>query len=209
MSKKNLQLLTDSVEADAIIVHLNPLQELMQPEGDRNFKGIEEGIEKLVKDSRLPVIVKETGAGISGEVAQRLLNIGVSVIDVAGAGGTSWSKVENERTSNKNPEHLFNNWGNSTVECLQEVKELRSIHNLELIASGGIRSGLDIAKAMCMGATFAASAQPIIKAVVENGYEGLEQLYQKWVKQLKVTLTLTGCKQVSDFDRKHLKLRAS
>lgn len=209
LSRNNLELLIDSIKADAIIVHLNPLQELMQPEGDRSFKGIEKGIEKLIKEIELPVIVKETGAGISGQVAQRLLAIGVSVIDIAGAGGTSWSKVENERNSNENPEHLFSDWGISTVECLLEIKKLKAMHGMELIASGGIRSALDIAKALCLGASFTASAQPIIKAVVENGYEGLEQLYRKWVKQLKIILTLTGCEQVSDLKRKHLKLRAS
>lgn len=206
---KKLDLLVKSIDADAIIVHLNPLQELMQPEGDRNFKGIAKGIEKLVKDCNLPVIVKETGAGISGEVAKRLMDLGVSVIDVAGAGGTSWSKVENERSSNKNPEELFNDWGIPTLQCINEIRELKSTYEFELIASGGIRSGIDIAKAFCLGATFAASAQPVIKAVVENGREGLEELYKKWSRQLKVTLTLTGCEQVSELELHHLDLRAS
>ncbi len=209
LSEKKLDLLVNSIDADAIIVHLNPLQELMQPEGDRNFKGIEKGIEKLVKDSDLPVVVKETGAGISVEVAKRLLDLGVSVIDVAGAGGTSWSKVENERSSNKNPEELFNDWGIPTVQCINEIRELKSTYGFELIASGGIRSGIDIAKAFCLGATFTASAQPVIKAVVENGREGLEELYKKWSRQLKITLTLTGCEQVSELELQHLNLRAS
>ena len=209
LPEKKLDLLVKSIEADAIIVHLNPLQELMQPEGDRNFKGIAKGIEKLVKDSDLPVMVKETGAGISGEVAKRLLDLGVSVIDVAGAGGTSWSKVENERPSNKNPENLFNDWGIPTLQCINEIRELKGIYDFELIASGGIRSGIDIAKSFCLGATFAASAQPVIKAVVENGREGLQELYEKWSRQLKIALTLTGCEQVSELELHHLNLRTS
>lgn len=209
LSEKNLDLLVNSIDADAVIVHLNPLQELMQPEGDRNFAGIATGIEKLVKDSDLPIIVKETGAGISGEVAKRLLDIGVSVIDVAGAGGTSWSKVENERPTNREPEELFNDWGIPTVQCINEICELKPAYNFELIASGGIRSGIDMAKALCLGATFTASAQPVIKAVVEGGLEGLEALYSKWVKQLKIVLTLNGCEQVSELELHHLNLRAS
>jgi len=198
LNESHLDILIESIDADAIIVHLNPLQELMQPEGDRNFRGIEEGIKKLVEDSSIPVIVKETGAGITGEVAERLLQLGVSVIDVAGAGGTSWSKVENRRASNKDPEVIFDEWGVPTLKCLIETQELRKLHDFELIASGGIRNGMDIAKALCLGATFTASAGPVIKAVVEEGRGGLERLYQKWTKQLKTILALTGCEQVKD-----------
>lgn len=207
LSNKKLNLLIDSIEADAVIVHLNPLQELMQPEGDRNFKGIEEGIAQLCKDTPLPVIVKETGAGISGEVGKRLLDTGVDVIDVAGAGGTSWAKVENERASNRNPDNNFNDWGMPTLECVRQLSDLKQEYNFELIASGGIRSSHDIAKSFCLGADFSASAQPVIKAVVENGYDGLEQLYHKWNRQLITILTLLGCKTPSEFAPKHLKLK--
>ncbi len=207
LSKEKLRLLVDYIEADAIIVHLNPLQELMQPEGDRNFKGIEKGIAKLCKDTSLPVIVKETGAGISAEVGERLLNAGVEVIDVAGAGGTSWAKVENERSSNQAPDHSFNDWGIPTLECLTQLADLKKEHEFELIASGGIRSSQDIAKSICLGANFAASAQPIIKAVVEDGYDGLEQLFQKWNNQLITILTLLGAQTPSELAPKHLKLK--
>ena len=207
LSTSDLELLIDSIEADAVIVHLNPLQELMQPEGDRNFKGIEKGIQKLCEDSPVPVIVKETGAGISGSVAKRLLASGVSVIDVAGAGGTSWAKVENKRPSNQNPDTDFDNWGLPTLVCVNEVQKLKSDYDFELIASGGIRSSQDIAKSFCLGADFAASAQPVIKAVVDNGFEGLEQLYKKWKKQLVTILTLLGCERVSQLNGNHLKLK--
>lgn len=204
LHSEHLERMVDSIAADAIIVHLNPLQELMQPEGDRNFKGITEGIKQLVAQTSVPVIVKETGAGITGDVAERLLNIGVSVIDISGAGGTSWSKVENIRPSNEEPEVIFNDWGVPTSQCLKEVSELRNSRDFEIIASGGIRDGLDIAKALCLGADFTASAQPVIKAVVKEGKEGLESLYQKWVKQLKITLCLTGCEQVDQLSLRHL-----
>lgn len=207
LSKEKLNLLIDSIEADAMVVHLNPLQELMQPEGDRNFKGIEKGIAKLCKDTSLPIIVKETGAGISAEVGKRLLDAGVEVIDVAGAGGTSWAKVENERASNQNPDNNFNDWGIPTLECVTQLADLKQEYDFELIASGGIRSSHDIAKSFCLGADFAASAQPVIKAVVENGYDGLEQLYQKWNKQLATILTLLGCNTPSDLTPEHIKLK--
>jgi isopentenyl-diphosphate delta-isomerase len=207
LSKKKLNLLVDSIEADAVIVHLNPLQELMQPEGDRDFKGIEKGITKLCRDTSLPVIAKETGAGISAEVGKRLLDAGVKVIDVAGAGGTSWAKVENERPSNENPDADFNEWGIPTLECVTQLAALKGEYHFELIASGGIRSSHDIAKSLCLGADFAASAQPVIKAVVENGYGELEQLYQKWNKQLAVILALLGCKTPAELAPSHLKLK--
>lgn len=207
LSKEKLKLLIDTIEADAVIVHLNPLQELMQPEGDGNFKGIEEGIIKLCQDTSLPIIVKETGAGISAEVGKCLLDAGVDVIDVAGAGGTSWAKVENERASNKNPHNNFNDWGIPTLECVTQLAALKQEYNFELIASGGIRSSHDIVKSFCLGADFAASAQPVIKAVVDNGYDGLEQLYQKWNNQLITILTLLGCKAPSELAPQHIKLK--
>lgn len=209
LAEKHYESMVNSIAADAVIVHLNPLQELMQPEGDRNFKGILDGISKLVNQATVPVIVKETGAGITGEVAKRLLNVGVSVIDISGAGGTSWSKVENTRPSNENPESLFNDWGIPTAQCLREVNRLRGGFDFEIIASGGIRSGLDIAKALCLGADFTASAQPVIKAVIEKGRDGLEELYYRWEKQLKISMTLTGCERVSDLDISHLYLKDS
>jgi isopentenyl-diphosphate delta-isomerase len=207
LSKKKLNLLIDSIEADAVIVHLNPLQELMQPEGDRKFKGIEEGIAQLCRDTSLPIIVKETGAGISAEVGRRLLDTGVKVIDVAGAGGTSWAKVENERASNRNPASHFNDWGIPTLKCVTQLADLKDDYNFELIASGGVRSSQHIAKSLCLGADFAASAQPVIKAVVDNGYDGLEQLYQKWHKELVTILTLLGCKTPSQLAPGHIKLK--
>lgn len=206
LAKNELNLLVESIEADAIIVHLNPLQELMQPEGDRKFKGITEGINQLCTDSGVPVIVKETGAGISGSVAEKLIPTGVQVIDVAGAGGTSWAKVENERASNKSPQHAFNNWGLPTVQCVLEVEELRKQYDFELIASGGIRSSHDLAKTLCLGADFAAAAQPVIKAVSDDGLEGLEQLFRQWHRELVTILTLLGCERTEDLEREHLKL---
>jgi len=203
-SKENIKLLCSSIEADAIIVHLNPLQELMQPEGDRNFKGVIEGIERIVNNTEIPVIVKETGAGISKYVAKRLLNAGVEVLDIAGAGGTSWAKVENYRSSNINPNHSFDNWGIPTVECLKQISTLQWERSFELIASGGIRSAHDIAKSLCLGATFTASAQPIIKMISDQGINGVQQLFDQWKQELRIILTLLGCSSISELNSSHL-----
>jgi isopentenyl-diphosphate delta-isomerase len=205
LSSGKLERLVDSIEADAIIVHLNPLQELMQPEGDRNFKGVEEGIWQLCSDSAVPVIVKETGAGISAKVAAQLLKAGVEVIDVAGAGGTSWAKVENERAIT-NSNKAFNDWGIPTVQCVSQINELRKEFDFDMIASGGVRSAHDIAKGLCLGADCAASAQPVIKAVVNGGFEGLEKLYKNWKQQLVIILTLLGCERPEELNSSHVKL---
>ena len=205
LDPKKITKLIDSIKADAIIVHLNPLQELMQPEGDRDFKGILDGIEQLVKDTELPVIVKETGAGISEHTARRLLNVGVEVIDVAGAGGTSWAKVENFRSSNNTANHHFDEWGIPTVECIQQLSKLEWERSFEIIGSGGIRSAFDIAKALCLGAHFTATAQPIIKAIKKNGYLGIERLYGEWRQDLETILTLLGCEKVIQLNGSHIR----
>lgn len=204
LSKSTLALLVDCIQANAIIVHLNPLQELMQPEGDTNFKGILNGIEQLVKESDLPVLVKETGAGISKYVAKRLLNVGVEALDIAGAGGTSWAKVENYRSSNKSPKHDFDNWGIPTVVCLKQINTLQWERSFDLISSGGIRSAHDIAKSLCLGASFSASAQPIIKTISESGLEGLQELFNQWKDDLKMILLLVGCSSINELNETHL-----
>lgn len=204
LNPKDINKIVDSIEADAIIVHLNPLQELMQPEGDRNFKGILEGIEQLVKDTELPVVVKETGAGISEHTARRLLNVGIQVIDVAGAGGTSWAKVENFRSSNTKANHNFDEWGIPTVECIRQLSKLEWERSFELIASGGIRSSFDIAKSLCLGAHFTATAQPIIKAIKADGYDGLERLFNQWKQDFKTIMTLLGCNTVGELNLSHI-----
>lgn len=202
---KKINKLVDSIKADAIIVHLNPLQELMQPEGDRNFKGILNGIEQLVKDTDRPVIVKETGAGIYEHTAKRLLNAGAQVLDVSGAGGTSWAKVENFRSSNESANHQFDEWGIPTTECLQQLSKLEWERSFEIIASGGIRSAFDMAKSLCLGAHFTATAQPVIKAIRSGGLEELDDLFSQWERDLKTILTLLGCEKVAELNRSLLR----
>jgi len=194
-----LQDLIEMIEANALIIHLNPLQELMQPEGDRNFSGTLNGIHHICQMREIPGIVKETGAGISGDVAKRLIEAGVSVIDVAGAGGTSWSRVENERTGKQDTtQQLFNEWGIPTLQCLKEINDLQNRDSIQLIASGGIRNGFDIAKSICLGGDFAAAAQPVIKSIMNDGIEGMNTFYNQLKKQLITTLVLLGKKNINE-----------
>jgi isopentenyl-diphosphate delta-isomerase len=206
LKKEKIQRLIDSIDANAIIVHLNPLQELMQPEGDHDFHGIEQGIIHLVENSRVPVIVKETGAGISKVVAEKLLSAGAACIDVAGAGGTSWAKVENLRKGgNADSDLLFNDWGIPTVECIQQLTPLKEEYRFQMISSGGVHKSADMAKSLALGADFTASAQPVIKAVVNEGEEGLEKLLRRWMREMRIICTLLGCRAVKEIGIQHLR----
>ncbi|MEX0593335.1 MAG: type 2 isopentenyl-diphosphate Delta-isomerase [Balneolaceae bacterium] len=211
LSDDGIQRLIDIIRADAVIVHLNPLQELLQEEGDRNFSGIEEGISRLVTMAPCPVIVKETGAGISGDVARRLLHSGVDVIDLSGAGGTSWARVENLRNelSDSSAENrLFEDWGIPTARCLESVQPLREQFKFQVIASGGIRTVLDMGIALALGADFVAMARPVLVALHEGGEENLERIYQVWRRQFRQLLLLTGCRRPSLLSASHIRKRS-
>ncbi len=191
--------LVDPIRADAIIVHLNVLQELMQPEGDRHFGGIKHGIARLVELSPVPVIVKETGAGISGAIARVLYHeCGVRVLDVAGAGGVSWAKVENlRRMEAKLESELFDDWGLPTSQCLVDIKT-QHLSGLEIIGSGGIRTVHDVVKSLCMGATMAAMAGELIKIVINQGEDELHNWYEQFIRHLQFTLCLIGAQRTSE-----------
>jgi len=200
LSKHSMNTITESIQADAIIVHLNPLQEMIQPEGDKNFRGIINGIKQLIEDTHLPVIVKETGAGIDGKTATRLFDIGVRFIDVAGSGGTSWSKVENFRIKNGITRDIFNEWGNTTAFCLNEIKDLGLV-DLKIISSGGIRSSLDIFKSLCLGASICAIAQPVINTIHNGGRDALKTLLEQWIIELRTAMLLTGIPSIDKLDK--------
>ena len=194
-----IRKLIEPIAADAIIVHLNVLQELMQPEGDVDFVGIKEGIRSMVELSPVPVIVKETGAGISGAVARSLYrDCGVRAVDVAGAGGVSWAKVENvRREDSRSDAVLFDDWGLPTAYCLMDVKS-QHLPGLELIGSGGIRTVHDLVKCLCMGASMAAMAGEIIKIVVNEGEEALHAWYEGFLRHLRYTMCLLGAGSTKD-----------
>lgn len=200
-----LRRIIDLVEADAIAVHLNPLQELMQPEGSTNFRGVLVGIAEVVRTLGVPVIVKEVGAGISGSVARELLDVGVTVIDVAGAGGTSWAGVEILRhdEQDRSPLQPFWDWGIPTVQALLEVATLKD-RNFTLISSGGITNGLDIAKSLALGADLTAMARPLIKSLMEGGTDSLDRSIASCIFQLRGAMFLTGSRTLQELGHQDL-----
>jgi len=209
--------LAELVRADAFAVHLNPLQEFLQPEGNPEFKGVLAGIAMLVKELPIPVIVKEIGAGISMAVAKRLVDVGVTIIDIAGSGGTSWAGVEILRRNgvkgrtNPRPDFAasFWDWGIPTVDALRQVCSLKLQHpSLVVISSGGIQSGLDVAKSIAFGADLAASARPLLKVLESSGKKRLIDMINSWEMELKGAMFLTGSRTVADLRDQQLVLTA-
>lgn len=157
------------VQADALVLHLNSLQEVFQPQGDTDFRGLLTRIEELCRRLPVPVGVKEVGWGIDGVTARRLLDVGVGFIDVAGAGGTSWARVEQERSSDeilKLAADAFHDWGNPTATCVSDVRQ--TAPDALLIASGGLRTGVDAAKALALGAHLTGFARGLLSAAVDS-----------------------------------------
>lgn len=186
------------VKADALFVHLNALQEAIQPEGNKNFEKCIQLLGKLTSQIAMPVIAKETGAGISREVAVELKNAGVKGIDAGGAGGTSWGAVELLRNSNGHKS--FWEWGIPTALSIVEVA---SVCELPLIASGGIRSGCDAAKAIALGADYAGAALPFFKSA-EKGDDAVAKELESWKEQFKTCMFLTGSKNLTELKNAQL-----
>jgi isopentenyl-diphosphate delta-isomerase len=186
------------IKANALVVHLNPLQELVQPEGEPKYKGVLGKITELVRSMDVPVIVKEVGAGISREAAIKLEMAGVSAINVAGAGGTSWAGVEKLRADmvkNKAKARLgevFWDWGIPTAASLVQAR--RAV-KLPLVASGGLRNGLEVAKCVALGASMAAMAYPFLKAAAKSR-EALFEFADEVVAELKSTMFLVGAPDI-------------
>jgi len=195
---KEAQRAVEMIEADALAIHLNPLQEVVQPEGETDYKGIIEEISEIVKGLDVPVIVKETGAGIAAEEAKTLEAIGVSGIDVAGAGGTSWAAVEYYRAKKQGNQsaQMFGealwDWGIPTAISLVEV--IQSV-SLPVIASGGIRSGEDAAKAIALGASLTGIAWPALVSALK-GSAAVKETLNLMIGQLTSAMFLVGADSI-------------
>lgn len=188
----------DILEADALVFHLNPLQEAVQPEGDTNFTGLARKIGQVVKALPCPVIVKEVGAGISATDAERLLAHGVKIIDVAGTGGTSWSRIEHHRQYGKKDDNLgmqFQDWGIPTPLALMKLKPFRN--KVTLIASGGIRSGIDMAKSIILGASLCGIASPFLGPAMKSTAD-VRKVIQRLRREFVTTMFLLGARRISD-----------
>jgi isopentenyl-diphosphate delta-isomerase len=166
---RECQRAVELVEADALFLHLNPLQEALQADGDTDWRGLLGKVGTVCREVEVPVVAKEVGWGISAEVARRLVEVGVAVIDVAGAGGTSWSQVEMYRAPTERRRRLcaqFADWGIPTAEALVELKA--ALPGIPVIASGGLRSGMDLAKVLALGADLGGLAGPFLKAATTS-----------------------------------------
>lgn len=202
-SVKEAEKCVKMIKANAFAIHLNPLQELVQPEGDYNYKGVLEKIQEFASSLSVPVVVKEVGSGISKEVAIKLQLAGVKALNVAGVGGTSWAAVERIRAAAMKQNlkailgEIFWDWGIPTAASLIEVR--RAV-DLPLIASGGIRNGLDIAKAVALGANLCGMASPFLKQALRST-EAVIEFIEATVRVLKATMFLVGAGSLSELQK--------
>jgi len=192
--------LRDTIGADGMALHLNPGQELTQPEGDRDFSGLYPVVETLVKAlGPERVLVKETGCGMSPEVAKRLIACGVRAVDVSGLGGTSWVRVEQLRASGIAEEvgRTFSGWGIPTAAAIASVRRAVG-EQPKLIASGGIRNGLEVAKVLALGADLAGMALPLFRAQQQGGRAGADTALRAIITGLLQAMVLTGTRRAAD-----------
>jgi isopentenyl-diphosphate delta-isomerase len=190
--------LVELLHADGLVLHLNPLQEALQPEGDTCFRGLLERIAQLCRDVEFPIVVKEVGWGIAAADVRALFDAGVSAVDLAGAGGTSWSEVERYRISERWRAQVaaaFAGWGIPTARCLVEARAAAPAGTL--IASGGIHDGLDVAKALALGADIAGIAGPFLRAA-HSGFEAADLLALELVETLRVAMFCVAARRPAE-----------
>jgi isopentenyl-diphosphate Delta-isomerase len=191
----------EMIGADALILHLNPLQEAIQPEGQRNFAGLLPKIGEVVRAMPVPIVVKEIGCGISAATARALAGQGIRIIDTAGVGGTSWARIEAERAGDLDLGEVFAGWG---IPTPLSIREVRSVGGLTVIASGGLRNGIDVAKALALGADLAGMAYPFLQAATESPERVVDKV-QRIVLELKICMFCLGVKTVAEL--RHARLR--
>jgi isopentenyl-diphosphate Delta-isomerase len=188
----------EMIEADALILHLNPLQEALQPEGDHNFSNLTSKIEDIAKNLEVPIIIKEVGWGISTQTAQKLVDAGAAAIDVAGAGGTSWSQVEMHRIEDRyraQTAGAFIDWGIPTCQSIQNVRNVSK--EIPLFASGGLKTGIEIVKCLALGANMGGMAGTFLKAADES-LETTVQVMRMIVDQIRIAMFACGARTLHD-----------
>jgi isopentenyl-diphosphate delta-isomerase len=184
----------EMIEADALVLHVNPLQEALQPEGQANFADLLPKMGRVARGLDVPVIVKEVGCGISPEDAHRLMQQGIRVIDTAGTGGTSWARIEAARSGEQGFGELFADWGIPTPVAIRRLREIRG---LTIIGSGGVRNGIDMAKAIASGADLVGLAYPFLRAATESKEQVVERV-RRIARELKICMFCVGARTVKE-----------
>jgi isopentenyl-diphosphate delta-isomerase len=187
----------DMIDADALILHLNPLQEVFQPGGNIDFSNLLKKIEKICSLLDVPLGIKEVGYGISASLAKKLCNVGVQIIDIAGAGSISWSAIESSRSNDivlRHSSAAFLNWGNPTAECIRSISESEKL-DAKIIASGSVRTGVDMAKALALGANICGNASDFLRRILKSRAE-CENFVESLTLELKAAMFCTGCKDI-------------
>ncbi len=187
----------EMIDADALVLHVNALQEALQPEGQRNFSRLIPRIGEVARALSVPVAVKEVGCGISRRVAEALVAEGIRIVDTAGLGGTSWARIEAARAEDVNLGELFADWGIPTPLA---IRQLRDVAGLTLIGSGGVRNGVDVAKALALGADLVGMAYPFLVAADESK-DHVVQKVRRTVEELKICMFCVGARTVSELRR--------
>jgi len=195
-SVEKAQRAIDLLRADALQIHLNVIQETVMPEGDRSFSSWGPAIEKIAAGVDVPVIVKEVGFGLSRETVSALENMGVSVADVAGRGGTNFAGIENDRRDHADYSYL-NGWGQSTAACLLDAQGA----GIPVLASGGVRSPLDVARGLALGAAAVGVSGGFLTTVLDGGVAALTSQISAWLDQLEALMTALGARTPSDLSR--------
>lgn len=202
-SLEDVKIALDMIKGDAIQLHLNPAQEIVMLEGDRDFRGILENIETIVKGIDKPVIVKEVGFGISKEVAKKLYNVGVRNIDISGYGGTNFIEIEDIRYNDIDFSDLYS-WGIPTALALIKCRELPK--DLNLIASGGIRTSMDIVKSLIIGGNMAGISGEILSYLLHGGYDNAKAYLEATIYKMKILMLLLGKKNIEELKATEYKI---
>ena len=199
-STEQLEELVQFSETNALCVHLNPAMEVVQPEGDQNFRRGLETIARLVEELSVPIVVKETGCGLSKEVGEQIVQLGVKWVDVSGAGGTSWVAVEVHRATEQQRGlgQTFWDWGIPTAASVAQLKDCQ----LGICATGGVSNGLMIAKSLTLGATCGGIARSFLQAHAEGGYSGARRRVEQVIQEVRIAMLLTGSQTIEQMQKK-------
>jgi isopentenyl-diphosphate delta-isomerase len=193
----------EMIEADALVFHLNPLQEAIQPEGQCNFSGLLDRMAEIARQLPVPVIAKEIGCGLSATVARQLADRGIRILDTAGLGGTTWARIEAARAGDPDLGELFADWGIPTPDA---IRRLRGVPGITVIGSGGVRNGVDVAKAIALGADLAGMAYPFLRAAHDSADRAVEQALRT-VRELRVCMFCVGARTLGELARATLRRR--